>query len=216
MEIGKIGAKHFSGAIVVGIFIGILMIDQSLLSRITTELGIFGPIFLILFLTLTQILAPLPGAPGILLSISLYGFHWATVMLMISCAISAVVNFLLARRFGRPLVERLLGSERMTTVDRLVQSDERTLLLFSRAFGFAFFDLVSYAIGLTKIPFQRYILYTVLFSLPPLAIQYFLFKDMDFQSPSGLIFFMVSVIGTGGIIAWFFLRILKAKTENQN
>jgi uncharacterized membrane protein YdjX (TVP38/TMEM64 family) len=205
--------KRIIGIVVLLLLLIVLFVDQALLNQITSKIGPFGPLFLTLFLTITQILAPLPGAPAILLSLKLYGFDMATLMLIISSAFSAVVNFLLARRFGRPLVEHMIEGEKMETVDRLVKSDEVTLLLYSRLFGFAFFDLISYAIGLTRISFRKYMLYTLLFSAPPLGIQYIVFKDMDFQSPAGLMFFMVSVVGTGALIAWFFLRILKAKTQ---
>ncbi|MBF0447442.1 MAG: VTT domain-containing protein [Magnetococcales bacterium] len=206
-------AKRVGGLLAALIVLVVLLVDQALLNQVTSAIGPFGPVFLTLFLLLSQVLAPLPGAPGILLSLKLYGFDMATLMLMVSSVLSAMINFFLARRYGKPLVQRLLGPERMQTVDRLERADEVTLLLFSRLFGFAFFDLVSYAIGLTNISFGRYMLYTVLFSTPALGIQYVLFRDMDFQSPAALAFFIVSVVGTGAGIAWFFMRILKKKKQ---
>ncbi|MBF0187891.1 MAG: TVP38/TMEM64 family protein [Magnetococcales bacterium] len=196
--------------------VAVIMIDTATLERVALDLGPMGPLFMGLFLTLTQVVAPIPGAPAILLSFKLYGFDLTTVLFMGSSAISAMINFALARHYGRPLVERLVRPESMITVDRLVRADTLTLLLFARMFGYAFFDLISYAIGLTKIRFSHYMLATVFFSLPPLVIQYLLFRDMDLQNPEGLVFFIVSVVGTGAGLAWFFMRLLKARTRQEN
>lgn len=196
-------------ALVVGVCLLILVVvDEARVAMATTALGGWGPAFLLFFLALTQILAPLPAGPGMLVALKLYGFDQALGLYAVASLVSAMVNFQLARWYGRPLVARLVGPEKLALVDRLSVADERLLLVVSRTFGFAFFDLISYAIGLTRIGFRRYLGFTVGCSLLPLSVQYLLFRDFDLHSPGGVALFFVSVLVMGGVFSWLFFRLL--------
>ncbi len=196
-------------AVVLVLIVCLLFTDQETIEDVTAQLGAWGVFFLLVFLVFTQVMAPLPAGPGILVALKLYGFEPALGLYAMASLISAAINFLLARRFGRPLVIRLAGADRIAMIDQLSGRDEYALLVIARVFGFVFFDLISYAIGLTKVGFRKYMLCTILFSMAPLSFQYIFFKDLDFQSTSGLMVFFISVFTTGAGFSWIFFRIMK-------
>ena len=121
-----------------------------------------------------------------------------------SCLVSAIVNFWLARIYGRNLVSKLVGEKTLIRIDELSQLNEKALLVSSRILGYSFFDLISYAVGLTTISFKKYFAYTAVLTLIPFSAQYFLFSKLDFNSLQGMVIYIVSIT----VAAAVFARIL--------
>jgi uncharacterized membrane protein YdjX (TVP38/TMEM64 family) len=121
--------------------------------------------------------------------------------------VSAAVNFFIARRYGRQAVLRFVGPKTLDEIDQLSRAEETTLLILARIFGYYFFDVVSYAVGLTRIGFRKYIVYTASFSLIPFGIQYCAFHNLNFNSFGGMAVYYVSVVGTGVLFSAYFFRV---------
>jgi uncharacterized membrane protein YdjX (TVP38/TMEM64 family) len=62
---------------------------------------------------------------------------------------SAALCFILARRFGRPLVERVVSPAALRRADTLFLRHGAFAVLLARLLPFTAFDLLSYAAGLT-------------------------------------------------------------------
>jgi uncharacterized membrane protein YdjX (TVP38/TMEM64 family) len=83
--------------------------------------GAAAPVVFV-FLQATQVVvAPVPGQLTALVGGYLFGAVWGTVYSMIGVMIGSAVAFLLAQRFGRPLVERLLHDELVDRFDGFVE-----------------------------------------------------------------------------------------------
>jgi uncharacterized membrane protein YdjX (TVP38/TMEM64 family) len=136
-----------------------------------------------------------------IVGIKLYGYPQAMGLLYGSCLLSAALNFWIARLYGRNLVEKLVGEKSLRRIDELSQINERTLLISSRILGYSFFDLISYAVGLTTISFKRYFAYTAFLTLIPFAVQYFLFSRLDFNSLKGMLIYFISIAAAGALFA---------------
>lgn len=112
------------------------------------------------------VVAPISALPALPLAVALWGSFWAAIISYVGWLIGSVVAFLLARRFGRPLVTRLFDIDKVDRVEKLV--GERNLfmsIVFLRVVLPA--DLLSYALGLfTGIGFVPYFWATALGLLP--------------------------------------------------
>lgn len=169
------------------------------IEAITREAGWFGRPIVGLILLLTQVFAPLSGTPVMLAGIKLYGYPQAMGLLYASCMLSSVINFWIARRYGRTIVRRLVGRNALQKIDELSGLNERALLISARVLGYSFFDLISYAVGLTPIAFGKYFAYTAFLTLIPFTVQYFAFARLDFGSLRGMVIYFVSIAGAGAI-----------------
>jgi uncharacterized membrane protein YdjX (TVP38/TMEM64 family) len=186
---------------IIGLFCLSTLMTPTQIEAITTTAGRFGPLLVGLFIVLTQVFAPLSGTPVMIVGIKLYGYPQAMGLLYGSCLLSATLNFWIARLYGRTLVKKLVGEKALLRIDELSQINERTLLISARILGYSFFDLISYAVGLTTISFKKYFLYTALLTLIPFSVQYFLFSRLNFNNLRDTLIYFVSITAAGAIFA---------------
>lgn len=179
------------------------------------NMGIFGYLILIGYMVLADIVAPLGTAPAVVLGIALYGFETSMVLLYFASQVSAVVNFKIGRLYGRSLVIRLVGKKSMTQIDEFIEIEGKDVLLVSRIFGFPIFEYISYAAGLTKIPFKDYITITILASLIPNIIFYLIFRNVNFESESGITLWIASIIISGIAFVALFKSYLQKKKQRK-
>jgi uncharacterized membrane protein YdjX (TVP38/TMEM64 family) len=123
-------------------------------------LGIIG-------LQMTQVLiAPIPGHVVGLASGYLFGVIWGTFYSVLGTALGSLIAFVVARTYGRPLVERLLPPETLERLDAGAQ--RRGLFFFVLLFLLPFLpdDMACLVAGLTPIPIPALML-AVLAGRPP-------------------------------------------------
>lgn len=141
------------------------------------SLGFFGPTFYILIVFICTVISPLSSVflwPFVLL---VWGFPLAVIYTTLGAIIGSTANFLIARKLGRPIIEKLISKKGMKMVDMISLKEGVRTLLILRLFPSALFDYVSYAAGLTKMRFVSYFFITSFFSLIWNLIT---FRFMDF------------------------------------
>jgi len=147
-------------------------IPQETTREFINQAGAFGPLAFILFSFLTYVVAPLSGIP--IMFAGYYAFGNKVVFYGTFAAyLSFFVNFLIARRYGRPLVEKLVGKEDIHKVNAMVKSYGLGTLFFLRVFQGAFHDFVSYAAGLTQMKFSSYIVVSTIAIIPGTFLWYY-------------------------------------------
>jgi len=121
------------------------------------SLGFFGPLAYILIVFISTIISPLGCVflwPFALLA---WGFPLPAVYTSFGAIVGAAANFWIARKFGRPIIEKLITKKGMEIVDMISLKEGLKALFFLRLY-------VSYAAGLKKIHFIPYFLITIFFS----------------------------------------------------
>jgi uncharacterized membrane protein YdjX (TVP38/TMEM64 family) len=200
----------------VGLLLIIALLAQRLIPLVTSEgfqkwiekLGVLGPIVVIFYTVISHVLAPVSGSPGIILGFAVFGVVQTSIYLYIASLISSVINFGIARKYGRTWVEKLVGKKAMNDVDDFVTNSGRRVLAFSRLFGFILFELISYGAGLTKMKFKDYFLITVIFGAIPNALILVIFKNATFEQPEDILKWIGGLVLVGivfGLIMkkWF-------------
>lgn len=172
--------------------------------------GMWGPIILILLKALTLIFAPLSGSPLYPIAGLLYGFTESFIYMFIGDTIGSVVTFYLSRIYGKPIVRYFLGSAGNTVEAILEYLGTQKGLIQARLFFFSFPEGVSYAAGLTKINFLRFIIIQMGIAIVPIALMVSLGSILVGQSEEGIILAISAVaIIAAGIGGWWFYTIAK-------
>ena len=139
--------------------------DPGFLIANIRELGVLGPILIILLMSVAIVFNPLPSAPVALTAGAVYGHTMGTVYVVAGAELGAILAFLIARWAGFDLTRRFFGETGM--FQRINSQRTLTILVFvSRLIPFMSFDLVSYAAGLSPIKFWRFALATLLGLIP--------------------------------------------------
>lgn len=157
------------------------------------QIGFWGYLIVIGYIVLSHVFAPISGTPALAFSMAIYGLSTGMWLLYYAGLISCVINFYISRKYGRSLIKKFVGEEGMKEVDDFTAVGGEGVLFISRLLGFSLFDFISYAAGLTKIPFKSYFAITAIASLITNSVILFIFRDIDFTTEEGLTIWLISI-----------------------
>jgi uncharacterized membrane protein YdjX (TVP38/TMEM64 family) len=121
------------------------------------SLGIWGPIGIVAIVALLIVFVPVPTIPFDIAAGVGYGAAAGTLYVLSGHVLGALVAFTLARRFGRPLLARLVPKKAISSVDRVAEQLGLRLLIVMRLLPLFDFKVVSYAAGLTDMSLGGYL-----------------------------------------------------------
>jgi len=130
-----------------------LFTDRDHLRDTIKETGAFGPLVYIVVQIIQTIVAPIPGQVIGIAGGAIFGWM-GLIWGLIGSIIGAYIVFKLVRRFGRPLVEKLISKKTIKKLDFVIER-RGTMTLFVMFLLPIFPDsIMCYLAGLTKIPIK--------------------------------------------------------------
>jgi uncharacterized membrane protein YdjX (TVP38/TMEM64 family) len=142
--------------------------DADAVRRQLLDLGALGPVLLSMAI-LAHAVVPYPGGIATASAGYVYGFTASAPVLVASWVASALLAYWLARLAGRPLTQRVIGTDRLAAAERLVERGGATALIAVRLVPLIPFNAVCYAAGLARAPLRRYA-WTTLVGLTPFTL----------------------------------------------
>jgi uncharacterized membrane protein YdjX (TVP38/TMEM64 family)/rhodanese-related sulfurtransferase len=139
-------------------------LDPAALQAWIEGAGAAGPVVFMAIYALATVLF-LPGSVLTLAGGALFGPVWGTLWNLAGATIGAALAFLIARYLGADWVSRRAGP-RLTRLNDGVSSEGWRFIAFVRLVPVFPFNLLNYALGLTRIPFLAYVIASWLFMLP--------------------------------------------------
>ncbi|MBX6749647.1 MAG: TVP38/TMEM64 family protein [Micromonosporaceae bacterium] len=131
------------------------------------QAGAWAPVVYVLLKATTFVAAPLSGTSLKLAAGALFGVWAGFWYTLAGNVLGGCVNFGIARWLGRPAVRRLAGARALARIDGgAVRIGGWRALLAARVFLAPFYDLVSYAAGLSNLPFRHYLAVSVVGGVP--------------------------------------------------
>lgn len=132
--------------------------------------GIFAPLLYIILQVIQTVVAPIPGQ--IVGSIGGFIFGaWGVLWTSIGTLIGCFIVFKIARRFGRPLLEKIFKKSSIERFDFIINSKSASLALFLIFLlpGFPD-DIICYIAGLTNLPIRKLMVIVLLGRLPVITL----------------------------------------------
>ena len=154
-------------AVVAGITLVVIyreQLDAAQLEALLADAGAAAPLLFMLIYILGTVFF-LPGSVLTLLGGALFGPWWGTFYNLTGATIGAMLSFLAARYLASDWVANKTGG-RMKQLISGVENEGWRFVAFTRLVPLFPFNLLNYALGLTKIPFAQYSIATYLFMLP--------------------------------------------------
>ncbi|MCX6048665.1 MAG: VTT domain-containing protein [Chloroflexi bacterium] len=141
-----------------------LLRDRAALEMFVRRLGWMGPLVLVLLNAAQIIIAPIPGYMVQLTAGFLYGPIWGGVWASCGLLLGSMSAMWLARSYGRPLVGRIFGKERLRSWDKVTTSTHTLvwLILLVTPIG----DLPYFLAGLARVSFLKIALLTMMIRVP--------------------------------------------------
>ena len=115
----------------------------------------------------------IPFVPGLFLTISnawIFGWQYGAFYSWVGALLGAVLDFGIARWYGRPLVERIVNPRNLKLVDWFFQKNGVFAVFITRLTPVIPFKAVSYGSGLTSISMWNFILATGVGQIPAILL----------------------------------------------
>lgn len=128
--------------------------------------GPSGMLLYVLGAIVATVIAPLSFLPFLPVAVALWGSFAAAILSIIAWTTGAVIAFVLAQRYGHPLVHKIVNMEKIERFEKLIPPKN---IFWSVVFMRIVLpvDLLSYALGLfTEMHFGLYVLATFVGIMP--------------------------------------------------
>ncbi|WP_320665027.1 TVP38/TMEM64 family protein [Prochlorococcus sp. MIT 1223] len=127
-------------------------------NQVKLEKSILYAVTLIFILRAISIIIPiLPGTYCSVISGYLFGVKNGLLIIFIADFFACSFAFFVSRNLGRDALKRILGNTQMSKIEQLSKNYfEQNIFLMTGFLMTSWFDFVSYAIGLTKIPWKKF------------------------------------------------------------
>lgn len=174
-----------------------LLTNRDRLVEVVSSWGLFAPFIYIVLQIIQTVVAPIPGqiVGGIGgLIFGPWGILWTTIGTLIGC----YLVFRIARRFGRPLLEKIFKKSMLDKFDFILNSKSTSLVLFLIFLlpGFPD-DVICYLAGLTKLPIRRLMIILILGRLPVIIVTNFIGEGISTNLDAVIIISIITVILLG-------------------
>jgi uncharacterized membrane protein YdjX (TVP38/TMEM64 family) len=124
-------------------------------------LGVWGPVAFVAGYALATV-AFVPGSLLTLAAGAIFGLGKGTALVLVAASLGASAAFLVSRYLARGFVERrLAGNERFAAIDRAIGTQGRKIVLLLRLSPVFPFNLLNYALGLTRVRFADYLVASI-------------------------------------------------------
>lgn len=147
-------------------------IPQDQLQNFVESAGPWAPVVYILTHQLSYILAPVSGYPFLVLGFYLFG-ESAIIYNYFVQIVGSSINFWIAKKWGRPIVRKLVGGEPLEKIDKFAKEYGVGTLFVVRLFLVGLGDYISYTYGLTPIKFRTFILVSAVAIIPGYLLWFF-------------------------------------------
>lgn len=132
------------------------------------QAGPAAPLVYILLKATTTVLAPLSGTPLRIASGVIFGLWEGLLYTLVADVLGGSISFWISRVYGRRFLRWFIGSQAVAALDELSRhTGGWRALLFVRLILPAIYNYISYAAGLTSLPFRQYVAVTALGGLLP-------------------------------------------------
>lgn len=181
--------------------------DRERIQQLVDGAGLLAPTVYILLLVVQAVVAPLPAPAVAIAGGYSFGTFKGFLLTWAGALLGGTISFGLSRLFGRKFVA---SSARLERLDRYVQEHGAVLVFVLRLIPLVSFDAISYAAGLSGMPFRKFLLATALGMAPGT----FVFVYLGGTSPGAGVWVALIGLALLTVAAYVYLQVrLKYRTR---
>ena len=172
------------------------------------EFGIYAPLILILVQFILAIISILPSSLFSIAGGYLFGLFFGTLYSLIGIMLGSFVIFLIAKKYGRSFVERLIDKREIQHFDIFFKKKGKMVFIIANNLHIFPRDTINLYAGLTKITKLEFVIISLIAIVPSLIIlNYFGYQlsrnILDFR------IILIAAIIIASIILYYFRHKIK-------
>ena len=143
-----------------------LLSDAEELREFILQYEFFAPLILFLIQLLQVIIAPIPGNVTIFIAGNLFGSYLGLLINTLSIYLGSLIAFYLGRRFGKPLILRLVDEETYRKYNRFFEKKYLAILFLFFLFPLFPDDALCLLAGISSIRLQTFLFILIIGRFP--------------------------------------------------
>ena len=173
--------------------------DAGALRDYILSYGAWAPVVSAGLMVLQALLAFLPSFILAFANGLAFGVFWGGMLSLTSAALAAAISFGIAHALGRAPVEAMVGKRSLGSADKWFVRYGAYAVLIARLIPIVSFDAISYAAGLTRMSFSKFLLATVVGMTPAT----FVYSYLGEQAPQYMDVLLIAfgLVIAGGVVA---------------
>lgn len=203
-----------------GFFYSIVNMNQEGLVEFILSFKQISFLIYILLIVIGIIFAPIHPFIFYVVGAIVFGPFLSWALIMIGVSIGSSIAFKLSKKYGRSFIEKHVKEEYLSKFDKLSEKYGSISIFILRVNPLTSSDIWSYAAGMTKIKFSKFLIWTLLGLAPAIFVQTYFGKEIG-ENPIlfkvfigiAIIYFSILIIG----LTFFFLKKkIKYKFKKKN
>jgi uncharacterized membrane protein YdjX (TVP38/TMEM64 family) len=169
--------------------------------------GLWAPVTSIALMTLQSLV---PFVPGLAITITnswIFGWQYGAVYSWIGALLGAILDFGMARWYGRPIFERLAGTVYLNRVDNFLKRHGVLAVFITRLIPLVPFKIVSYGAGLTAISLGHFSIATGIGQSPAIIIYSILGQDLIHSLHATIA--ITSLLIISGVLVYYYRDVIE-------
>ncbi|MEM4244780.1 MAG: TVP38/TMEM64 family protein [Candidatus Nanoarchaeia archaeon] len=134
------------------------------------SLGALGPLVIIVLIIFEVMVAPIPGSFLYVASGFAFGTFWGTLFSYIGQMAGTLIAFYISRRFGRPIVERLVKKEKLDYYDCFFHQGGKVVLGICYLLPVFPVDIMTFVTGLSSMKWKKFIIIPSIAFIPNILL----------------------------------------------
>ena len=170
--------------------------------------GVLAPIVYVLLQIAQTVFAPIPGNIVGGVGGFLFGW-WGILWTLIGSMIGFWIVFVLSRRFGRPLVEKVIQRENLEKFDFIIGKRAPVVLFVIFLIPGLPDDIVAYIAGLTEVKIKNLVLLAIIGRLPSIVVTNYIGMGLGMGNVRLIGLITLGVVLVLALIVWQRERIMR-------
>lgn len=196
-----------------GFIFDLLQEDPNLLVNDMGQFGIWAYFIFIFLIMFEAVFAPIPPLVIYIAGGALFGGFLAGLLGILGNFLGAGIAFSISRKFGRKWVEKKVPEKLIKKMDSFSKRKGPISIFLLRINPFTSSDLLSYAAGLTRMSFKKFLFWTIIALIPSIFLQTFIGEKIIQHTILTQIF---SIVGVLYFILFFVLYFwIKSKKKKE-
>lgn len=176
--------------------------DNDRIKAWVDNFGWFGPVVLILAMTLQMFLLVIPTIALMVVSVLAYGPVMGSGIIFIAVFVASSVGYFIGRYFGPVIVEKLIGHKTEKKISDFIEDYGFWAVIVTRLNPFLSNDAISFVAGILRMGYWKFIGATLL-GIAPLTLFIAVIGNSTDQLKTGLLWgSVVSLILFGLYVYW--------------
>ncbi len=186
--------------------------DTEKLKEYILSYGKLAPVFFGIIQFLQVIISPIPGNLTTVVGGALFGFWQSFIISMTAIFLGSACAFALARIFGRPFVEWIIGKKNVNIHLDTITSNTKIIFVLIILLPFFPDDIICFIAGISGMSWGFFLL-TMLIARPPGLIVSSLVGSMGFRMP---IWGWAAIFSLAILAVFAYLKVKKIVDNKKN